>query len=875
MGTDFWASFLMNDWPITQTNYIIISSTDTCTAFIENPRQGWDTTVTITSGTNRVRVPADAAEVPFGHSVGNNSWHIVTTAPAIVHASNYIEHTHDMSAIFPTAVLKCEYMTQTYRGDISGGPEVNIVATQDSTVVGIRLSEEVTQRTNNQTTTLYNAGDTLTAVLMRGQTWRLRSSSSGGFCGTTIHSSKPVAVFQGNMLTCIPGLHEYGSHIYPAQDHLYEQCTPLDCWGTRFIVIPSTGRSVDPYDTLDLGAIAAGDMIRVTSLYNNCVVTVGGIAADTLDAGESYTFVLSDHPATLPSDVPIPHYQAAAMPIATTSPVMVCHYITSNIFGGWPGDPATVVVPPIEQRMGSTIVPVFNSDYTNNHTLNVVAPTSGINTITIDGADIHTQFQPSDFGMSFARLPISQGTHILDGGGTKLQAILYGLGNYESYATVAAMALYNIQYSVDVSRHSLCLNDTVTITVSHADEIGINWVLDGTPLLSGGDTVRLSFDSAGSHRLGVVILPIGDTIWEPITVNPGYSWSHTDTVVVCPHKPYLWNGHSLREEGFYSDTLTTIYGCDSILSLQLNHRPAIVIQYRDTICPRDTIIWNGHSLTGTGIYYDSLITAEGCDSIEVMNLFVHPRPEIAIEVDPDCSAYHYSVNASVEAEDASIWWSSVPPDTSLASQPWHSIGVSPTTATFYTLNISGQCFYDTSILLQPIRWPVARMEVRPERLGIGQSDLLAYDVSLNADSRVWMVDHNFAGNEPSLSLTVDAMSDSVVLTIVAINEACADTLNRTILVDRSALWAPNVFTPDKPDNNLFEPILNMCTAEEMYVYNRQGLLMKHVEGTAPVWDGTCDNVPCPQGAYVWVLHYHSNATPDRRETAFGTVTLLR
>lgn len=881
-GTDFWVSFLMNEWPSTQCYYIIISSADTCTATIENPWQGWDTTVAVAAGgSNRVRVPGGQSEVPYGQSVGNEAWHVITTAPANVHASNYIMHTHDMSAIFPTALLRCDYMTQTYRGDISGGPEVNIVATQDSTMVGIRLSEEVTQRVNNQTSTLFNAGDTLTVLLMRGQTCRLRSSSSGGFCGTKVHASKPVAVFQGNMLTCIPGLHEYGSHLYPAQDHLYEQCTPLDCWGTRFLVIPTTDRQVDPYDTLGLGAMAAGDIVRVTSRYDGCVVTVGGVAADTLASGESYTFVISDHPATLPSDIPLPHYQSAAMPVSASSPVMVCHYLTSNIFGGSPGDPAVVLVPPVEQRSSATIFPVYNSDCTNRHILNLVTPTYGTEAITLDGQQIGNYFSTADYGFSYARIPVGAGTHIVNGNGTRFQAILYGLGNYESYATVAAMALYNIQYSVNVSRHTVCLGDNVIAVVTHSDEISIRWVIDTATLQHEGDTLQLSFESAGVYRLGVVILPIGDTIWEPITVNPFHSKSHTDSVTICPQEIYSWDGHSFTDEGVYSDTLTTVDGCDSILSLQLSHWPAIIVPYYDTICPLETLYWHGYQLTSTGVCCDTVHTDEGCDSVEVMNLFVRPRPDISIEVEPDCSSYHYSVSASVVIGDtsgvpATISWSSVPPDTSLTHQPWQNIGVSPTMATFYTLTVAGVCLYDTSIFLQPIRWPVARMEVRPERLGINQTELEAYDNSLNADSRVWFADNQFAGSESMLHLVADAMADSLTLTLVAINDACTDTVTRVILVDRSALWAPNIFTPDKPDNNLFAPVLNMCTAEEMFIYNRQGLLIMHVEGANPEWNGVdLNGEPCLQGAYVWLLHYHSDATPDRRETAFGTVTLLR
>lgn len=879
-GTDFWVSFMMNHWPSTQQYNIIVSSVDSCTATIENPRTGWDSTVVVSAGGSVVvRVPGIETEVPFGHSVGNDAWHVTTTAPAAVFASNLIAHSHDMTAVIPTPSLRCNYMTQTYGGDISGGPEVNIVACHDSTAVSIFLSEDITQRSNYQTTTLISAGDSIKYLLMRGQTCRLRSSSRGGFCGTTVHSSKPVAVFQGNMLTCIPGLNEFGSHMYPAQDHLYEQCTPHEYWGMHFLIIPTNGRVTDPNDTLELGAMSAGDIVKVTARDDNCVVTVGGTTAATLATGESYTFVVADHPATLPSDIPLPHYNADVLSVSTSSPVMLCQYITSNIFGGKPGDPAQVVVPPIEQRIGDAIIPVYNSNYTQHHTLNVLAPEAGITHLKLDGNSIGSYFIQTDYGLSYARIPIGEGTHLLDGGGYTFQAILYGLGDYESYATVAAMALYNVQYSVDVSRRILCTGDSITVTVTHSDELNIDWVLDSTALPAIGDTLRLAFDSAGQYHLGIVILPIGDTLWEQFTVKNGHSWrTLTDTVVICPHDSLVWNGHIFNAEGVYYDTLTTVQGCDSILSLRLEHWPAFLATYSDTICPRDTLLWRGHRLTAAGTYCDSLLTAEGCDSVEVMQLALRPLPNISINVRPDCSAHRYNILAMVDTiglGSPAIHWTSSPADNTLDGQPWHNIGVSPQFSTFYTLAVEGRCLYDTTILLQPIRWPVARMKVRPERLELGQSEFDAYDVSLNADSRMWMADGHFAGTAPALHGTVDATADSILLTLVASNDACSDTLNRTIYVNRADIWVPNAFTPDKNDNNRFAPVLNHCTAEELFIYNRSGLLVLHIEGDNPVWDGMGEHGPCQQGTYVWMLVYHSDAIPECRKTTFGTVTLIR
>ena len=83
-GTDFWVSFMRNSSRNAKC-YILIASEHDCTARIENPFSGSDTTVFVPSGgINRVLVPDDQSDIPFGLSVANEEWHVVTDVPAIV-----------------------------------------------------------------------------------------------------------------------------------------------------------------------------------------------------------------------------------------------------------------------------------------------------------------------------------------------------------------------------------------------------------------------------------------------------------------------------------------------------------------------------------------------------------------------------------------------------------------------------------------------------------------------------------------------------------------------------------------------------------------------------------------------------------------------
>ena len=108
-----------------------------------------------------------------------------------------------------------------------------------------------------------------------------------------------------------------------------------------------------------------------------------------------------------------------------------------------------------------------------------------------------------------------------------------------------------------------------------------------------------------------------------LVVNPTYSTSETVTISEGT-MPYIWRGVEYNEEGTYSDTLQTVNGCDSILTLTLTVNPSYIFTSSEIICDIEPFTWRGRTLTETGIYYDSLLTVAGSDSVYVLNLTVNP-----------------------------------------------------------------------------------------------------------------------------------------------------------------------------------------------------------------------------------------------------------
>jgi len=106
-----------------------------------------------------------------------------------------------------------------------------------------------------------------------------------------------------------------------------------------------------------------------------------------------------------------------------------------------------------------------------------------------------------------------------------------------------------------------------------------------------------------------------------LTVNPTFA----DTLVdaVCDNElPYLFGGQSLTASGFYADSLLSAAGCDSIIVLDLTVNPTFDVTDSVFICDGQSIVFGGQTLDSTGVYVDTFQTVGGCDSAVTLVLTV-------------------------------------------------------------------------------------------------------------------------------------------------------------------------------------------------------------------------------------------------------------
>jgi gliding motility-associated-like protein len=128
------------------------------------------------------------------------------------------------------------------------------------------------------------------------------------------------------------------------------------------------------------------------------------------------------------------------------------------------------------------------------------------------------------------------------------------------------------------------------------------------------------------------------------TVNTNLSINPIDKVTkehdLCPGGSTQIGSSTYSQQGLYVDTLQAITGCDSIVTSVIFMLPTITTNIEETICLGATYDFNGISLTTEGVYNDTLATLEGCDSVVVLSLFV-TAPNSSYESIEICTGESY------------------------------------------------------------------------------------------------------------------------------------------------------------------------------------------------------------------------------------------
>jgi len=159
-----------------------------------------------------------------------------------------------------------------------------------------------------------------------------------------------------------------------------------------------------------------------------------------------------------------------------------------------------------------------------------------------------------------------------------------------------------------------------------------------------GDSFNwLNFNNA--YVRAVLINDMGSTYTQPFGFAKKHTFIYTENI--CEGFTYTWRGIDCNLEGTYYDSLQTVNGSDSIYILHLKHKPNYEFMLNDTICNGDIYFWQNRTFTSGGLYFDSLLTVNACDSILSLFLYV---------IIVDTSVYTDGPTLTANASNATFYW---------------------------------------------------------------------------------------------------------------------------------------------------------------------------------------------------------------------------
>ncbi|MCK6639027.1 MAG: T9SS type A sorting domain-containing protein [Bacteroidia bacterium] len=183
-------------------------------------------------------------------------------------------------------------------------------------------------------------------------------------------------------------------------------------------------------------------------------------------------------------------------------------------------------------------------------------------------------------------------------------------------------------------------SDTITISVFTSPSVTVS----GTSVICNGDSAVLIASGATAYMWmfgpadssNTVMPSVDSTFWvvgadssgncydtASFTVNVNPTYNLMQTVSLCYGDSLMVGNNVYYSSGSYSDTLSTMMGCDSIVNTMLTIAPtAIVTNQTLSGCAGFTVTVGNNTYNATGVYTDTLTAINGCDSTVVTDLTV-------------------------------------------------------------------------------------------------------------------------------------------------------------------------------------------------------------------------------------------------------------
>ncbi|MEM6966206.1 MAG: hypothetical protein AAF573_15685, partial [Bacteroidota bacterium] len=163
---------------------------------------------------------------------------------------------------------------------------------------------------------------------------------------------------------------------------------------------------------------------------------------------------------------------------------------------------------------------------------------------------------------------------------------------------------------------TLCEGEMITVS---AGNTGCSFLWS-----NAATTQSIDISTAGTYTVTVTCDPTGCTAEDEITVSYFPTINTNFSSEICQGDSALIAGIWETSAGFFLEILTDANGCDSIIITELIVNPTFTENTIAEICEGDSIFLASAWQFTAGDYSDTLQTIQGCDSVIITSLTVHP-----------------------------------------------------------------------------------------------------------------------------------------------------------------------------------------------------------------------------------------------------------
>lgn len=448
----------------------------------------------------------------------------------------------------------------------------------------------------------------------------------------------------------------------------------------------------------------------------------------------------------------------------------------------------------------------------------------------------------------------------------------------------------------------LCFGDSVRFTDSsidgNANIINWQWYFGDGDSIVGVNNPSHYYTSSGVYDVTLVVSNDSnciDSITIPITINSIFNINQT--ISICQGDSIVLGGSFQNSSGIYTDSLQTSFGCDSLIITTLTVNPTYSSSQSQSICQGDSLLFGGLYYNSTGIYWDSLQTVVGCDSLFVLNLTVNSTfeenlTETICEGDSillggsfqntpgtyldslqtllGCDSILLTQLSIINASNDTVLASICEGESYFAGNDFQTMAGLFVDTLQANSNGCDSVVY-TNLIVNEI--PNVIISNDTSILSCSTTELFAS----GADTYFW---------SPSVDLSCDNCStplftagSTTFFTVVGNSNGCIVERNVLIEVEGEAdLIIPNVFTPNRDGLNDGFNIEGGCVlSADKKIFNRWGELLFNSNQVNEFWYGrTTAGEEVPEGTYFYLFDLEIIVDGESTPKIFkGTVSLLR